>query len=156
MPSVDRRQPPQRVGDVLPDVAATLGIEGELRFARQVSAWQRIIAERVPAATGSSSLISPRRTASSSSKDVNTFVTDPNSKIVSPSTGRFEPLSKVPALNTLLLCRSTRPITMPALRSANFSCSSDWIAAVYSSTKPASAEAGSCNPNSKSAQTVQP
>ena len=57
MSNVDRRQPPKRVGEVLPDVAATLGIEGELRFARQVSAWQRIVAERVPAATGSSSLL---------------------------------------------------------------------------------------------------
>jgi hypothetical protein len=57
VPSLDRRQPPKRVGEVLPDVAAKLGIENELRFARQVSAWQRIIAERVPAATGSSSLL---------------------------------------------------------------------------------------------------
>jgi len=57
VPSLDRRQPPKRVGDVLPDVAASLGIEGELRFARQVAAWQRIVAERVPAAAGSSSLL---------------------------------------------------------------------------------------------------
>lgn len=57
MSNVDRRQPPKRIGEVLPDVAATLGIEGELRFARQVSAWQRIVAERVPAAAGSSSLL---------------------------------------------------------------------------------------------------
>ena len=57
MPSVDRRRPPKRVGEVLPDVAASLGIEGELRFARQVAAWQRIVAERVPAAAGSSSLL---------------------------------------------------------------------------------------------------
>jgi hypothetical protein len=57
VPNVNRRQPPKRVGEVLPDVAATLGIEGELRFARQVAAWQRIIAERVPAATGSSTLL---------------------------------------------------------------------------------------------------
>ena len=57
MPEVNRRQPPKRIGEVLPDVAASLGIEGELRFARQVSTWQRIVAERVPAATGSSSLL---------------------------------------------------------------------------------------------------
>ena len=58
MPSLDRRQPPKRVGELLPDVAATLGIDGELRFARQVAAWQRIVAERVPAAAGSSTLLS--------------------------------------------------------------------------------------------------
>ena len=58
MPSLDRRQPPKRVGELLPDVAATLGIDGELRFARQVAAWQRIVAERVPAAGGSSTLLS--------------------------------------------------------------------------------------------------
>ena len=58
MPSLDRRQPPKRVGELLPNVAATLGIDGELRFARQVAAWQRIVAERVPAAGGSSTLLS--------------------------------------------------------------------------------------------------
>ena len=58
MPNLDRRQPPKRVGELLPDVAATLGIDGELRFARQVAAWQRIVAERVPAAAGSSTLLS--------------------------------------------------------------------------------------------------
>ena len=57
MSNVDRRQPPKRVGEVLSQVAQTLGIEGELRFARQVSAWQRIVAERVPAATGASNLL---------------------------------------------------------------------------------------------------
>jgi hypothetical protein len=47
----------RRVGDVLPGVAAELGIDGELRFARQMAAWQRIVGERVPAATGASSLL---------------------------------------------------------------------------------------------------
>ncbi len=58
MPEIDRRQPPKRVGDVLSTVAAELGIDAHLRFARQVAAWQRIVAERVPGATGSSSLLS--------------------------------------------------------------------------------------------------
>ena len=57
MPSIDRRQPPKRVGDVLSAVAAELGIDAQLRFARQVAAWQRIVAERVPGAAGSSSLL---------------------------------------------------------------------------------------------------
>jgi hypothetical protein len=57
VPDVDRRQPPKRVGDVLPSVAAELGIDAHLRFARQLAAWQRIVAERVPGATGASSLL---------------------------------------------------------------------------------------------------
>jgi hypothetical protein len=47
----------RRVGDVLPEVASGLGIDRELRLARQMSAWQRIVAERVPAASGSSTLL---------------------------------------------------------------------------------------------------
>jgi Dna[CI] antecedent, DciA len=46
-----------RVGDVLPGVAAELGIDRELRVARQMAVWQRIVAERVPAASGSSGLL---------------------------------------------------------------------------------------------------
>lgn len=48
----------RRVGDVLPAVAADLGIDRELRFARQMAAWQRIVAERVPPAAGASVLLS--------------------------------------------------------------------------------------------------
>lgn len=48
----------KRVGDVLPGVAAELGIDRELRFARQMSAWQRIVAEHVPPAAGASTLLS--------------------------------------------------------------------------------------------------
>ena len=51
------RRYPTRVGDVLPAVASTLGIDGELRRARQMAAWQRIVEERVPAASGASSLL---------------------------------------------------------------------------------------------------
>lgn len=46
----------RRVGDVLPSVASELGIDRELKMARQMAAWQRIVAERVPAA-GSSALL---------------------------------------------------------------------------------------------------
>jgi predicted nucleic acid-binding Zn ribbon protein len=53
-----RRRPMKRVGDVLPDVAAQLGIDRELKSGRQMAAWQRIVAERVPAAAGSSTLLS--------------------------------------------------------------------------------------------------
>jgi Dna[CI] antecedent, DciA len=48
----------RRVGDVLPGVASELGIDRELKLARQMAAWQRIVAERVPAAGGSSALLS--------------------------------------------------------------------------------------------------
>ena len=48
----------RRVGDMLPGVAAELGIQDELRLARQLSAWERIIAEHVPPAAGGSRLLS--------------------------------------------------------------------------------------------------
>jgi hypothetical protein len=43
---------------MLPDLAANLGIDGELRLARQMAAWERLVSERVPAATGQSRLLS--------------------------------------------------------------------------------------------------
>lgn len=52
------RRPMRRIGDMLPGVAAELGIEGELRLARQMATWERLISERVPAATGMSRLLS--------------------------------------------------------------------------------------------------
>jgi hypothetical protein len=47
----------RRLGEVLPEVASTLGIEEELRRARQMAAWQRIVAEMVPPAAGESALL---------------------------------------------------------------------------------------------------
>jgi hypothetical protein len=52
----------RRVGDVLPAVASELGIDRELKVARQMAAWQRIVAERVPAASGSSALLTVQQT----------------------------------------------------------------------------------------------
>lgn len=52
------RREMKRVGDVLPGVAAELGIDTELRRARQMATWQRIVEERVPAASGASTLLS--------------------------------------------------------------------------------------------------
>jgi len=54
----DRRRRPSRVGDVLPEIAATIGIEDELRLARQMTAWQRLVEELLPAASGASQLLS--------------------------------------------------------------------------------------------------
>jgi hypothetical protein len=52
-----RRRPMRRLGDVLPEVAGTLGIDDELRKARQIAAWQRLVAEMVPVAAGDSVLL---------------------------------------------------------------------------------------------------
>ena len=52
-PMSGRRRPMRRLGDVLPEVAGALGIEEELRRARQMAAWQRLVGELVPVAAGS-------------------------------------------------------------------------------------------------------
>ena len=48
----------RRLGDVLPQIAQSLGIETELRLSRQIAAWRRIVEELVPAAAGDSELLS--------------------------------------------------------------------------------------------------
>jgi hypothetical protein len=53
-----RRRPLRRVGDMLPGIAAQIGIEAELRLARQMSAWERLVEEYLPAARGASHLLS--------------------------------------------------------------------------------------------------
>ena len=50
----------RRLGDLLPEAAASLGLEDELRLARAMSAWERIVAEHVPTTAGSSRLIGLR------------------------------------------------------------------------------------------------
>jgi hypothetical protein len=47
----------RRIGELLPEVAAALGIEAELRRARAAATWERTVGERVPAATGGSYLV---------------------------------------------------------------------------------------------------
>lgn len=54
---MNRRRPMRRLGDLLPEVAGRLGIEQELRRARQMSVWQHLVAELVPAAAGESQLL---------------------------------------------------------------------------------------------------
>ena len=56
----DRRQP-RRLGDVLPGVAAELGLDRELRVARQMAIWERLVAELVPAAAGATKMLSVQR-----------------------------------------------------------------------------------------------
>jgi hypothetical protein len=47
-----RRRPMSRIGDLIPDAAARLGLADELRRARTVATFDAIVAERVPAAHG--------------------------------------------------------------------------------------------------------
>ena len=51
-PERRRRGPMTRIGDLIPDAAAHLGLADELRRARAVAAFDRIVAERAPAAHG--------------------------------------------------------------------------------------------------------
>ncbi|HSO28378.1 MAG TPA: DciA family protein [Candidatus Sulfomarinibacteraceae bacterium] len=47
-----RRGPMRRIGDLIPDAAARLGLADELRRARAVATFDAIVAERAPAAHG--------------------------------------------------------------------------------------------------------
>jgi hypothetical protein len=51
-------RPMRRVGDMLPKIAADIGLDKELRLARQMTGWERIVEEHLPAARGASQLIS--------------------------------------------------------------------------------------------------
>lgn len=55
-----RKRPVRRIGELLPGIAQQLGLEEELRYARAMASWQRLVEERVPAAAGASSLIEIR------------------------------------------------------------------------------------------------
>jgi hypothetical protein len=47
----------RRIGDLLPEAARELGLEDQLRLARAVAAFERVVAEHVPAAAGSARLL---------------------------------------------------------------------------------------------------
>jgi len=47
-----RRRPMSRIGDLIPEAAARLGLAEELRRARAAATFDAIVAERVPAAHG--------------------------------------------------------------------------------------------------------
>ncbi len=55
-----RKRPIRRVGELLPAIAQQLGIEEELRYARAMSTWQRLVEEHVPAGAGASRLMEIR------------------------------------------------------------------------------------------------
>ncbi len=53
-PRLANRRPVSRVGDLLPEAARQLGLEEQLRWARVVTAWDRVVGEWLPAAAGGS------------------------------------------------------------------------------------------------------
>ena len=46
-----------RIGDLIPDAARGLGLEDELRLSRAMATFERLVAERVPAASGACRVI---------------------------------------------------------------------------------------------------
>src|SRR5262245_58265075 len=54
------RRPMRRVGDLLPGLATSLGLEEQLSQALAISSWERLVAELVPPAAGASRLLEVR------------------------------------------------------------------------------------------------
>src|SRR3989337_326379 len=50
----------RRLGALLPEAAAAVGLEEQLRTGRAAATWERLVAERVPAAAGASRLVELR------------------------------------------------------------------------------------------------
>jgi len=55
-----RRRPMRRLGDLLPEAAAALGLQEQLELARAMAGWERLVAELVPAAAGATRLLELR------------------------------------------------------------------------------------------------
>jgi hypothetical protein len=55
-----RRREMRRLSDVLPAVAAQLGLDTELRTAQAMASWERLVAELVPGAAGATRLVEIR------------------------------------------------------------------------------------------------
>jgi hypothetical protein len=53
-----RRRPMEKLGELLPKTARRLGLDEPMELATAMTAWQRIIDERVPAASGACRLLS--------------------------------------------------------------------------------------------------
>jgi hypothetical protein len=58
--SQPRRRRFHRVGELLTGLASELGIQDELRSARAISSWRRVVEEQVPAAAGATRLVEIR------------------------------------------------------------------------------------------------
>jgi hypothetical protein len=50
----------RRLGDLLPEAAAALGLDEELALARAITSWERLVAEHAPRASGLTHLIAVR------------------------------------------------------------------------------------------------
>lgn len=55
-----RKRPARHIGELLPAIAQRLGLESELRSARAMSSWQRLVEERVPGSGAVSRLLEVR------------------------------------------------------------------------------------------------
>lgn len=55
-----RRRPARHIGELLPGIAQQLGLEAELRTARAMASWQRLVEELVPGSGGGSRLLEVR------------------------------------------------------------------------------------------------
>ena len=55
-----RKRPPRHIGELLPGIAQQLGLEDELRAARAMASWQRIVEEQVPGSGSGSRLLEVR------------------------------------------------------------------------------------------------
>ncbi len=51
------RRPMRRIGDLIPGLANELGLEPELKLATAMASWERVVAEQVPPAAGTSRLL---------------------------------------------------------------------------------------------------
>ena len=47
----------ERLGDLLPEAARQLGLEDEFELASAMAAWERVVAERIPAAAGACRMV---------------------------------------------------------------------------------------------------
>lgn len=57
---VSRKRPVRHIGELLPGIASQLGLDQELKAARAISSWSRIVEELVPPAAGASRLLEVR------------------------------------------------------------------------------------------------
>ncbi|HEY5486381.1 MAG TPA: DUF721 domain-containing protein [Candidatus Limnocylindrales bacterium] len=62
-PGGRRRRPMEKLGELLPKTARRLGLDEPLELAAAMTAWQRVVEERVPAANGACRLLSLGRGA---------------------------------------------------------------------------------------------
>ena len=57
---MNRRRPMRRIGDLLPEAAAALGLDAELDQARAITSWDRLVEELAPRASGLTRLVEVR------------------------------------------------------------------------------------------------